>query len=406
MRKSGYWKIKQTTMNKKFRILIISLLFPFFLKAQYEDMKSWELSGYITNMQSVITNDINGLWTTDNLFHNRLNFIWYAKDWLTFDLQMRNRFMYGDQIKHNTPQTGYVKGLNNDNGIVDLTWNALAEQSFVLNLMLDRAYISINKGKWSISAGRQRINWAQTFAWNPNDLFNVYSFFDFDYPEKPGSDAVRIQRYTGMTSNVQVVAKIDHDKKVTAAAKWQFNKWNYDIQFLGGVLREDDYVAGAGWSGNFFGASFRGEMSYFYPIDDTDRDGLFMVATGFDYTFNNSLMLQTEFLYSQLPDDMNINNFQDFYSGPLTVKNLSFTKYNFFGGASYPITPLINTAVNAMYFPKIKGYAFVPNISYSLTQNMEMSTYMQVFSGEFPDSNGVTAQQKFIMLFLRLKANF
>ena len=34
-------------------------------------------------------------------------------------------------------------------------------------------------------------------VWNPNDLFNAFSFVDFDYEERPGSDALRIQKYTG-----------------------------------------------------------------------------------------------------------------------------------------------------------------------------------------------------------------
>ena len=45
--------------------------------------------------------------------------------------------------------------------------------------------------------GRQRINWGVNLAWNPNDLFNAYSLIDFDYQERPGSDAIRFQYYMG-----------------------------------------------------------------------------------------------------------------------------------------------------------------------------------------------------------------
>lgn len=39
-------------------------------------------------------------------------------------------------------------------------------------------------------------------AWNPNDWFNTYNYFDFDYEERPGTDAIRVRVYfkDGMSS--------------------------------------------------------------------------------------------------------------------------------------------------------------------------------------------------------------
>ena len=45
---------------------------------------------------------------------------------------------------------------------------------------------SISTEGFIATAGRQRINWGQTFVWNVNDVFNAYSYFDFDYKERPG----------------------------------------------------------------------------------------------------------------------------------------------------------------------------------------------------------------------------
>ena len=391
----------------KIKILFFLILFPLILSAQYSQLKKYELNGYITNMQMVMFEKIDGMWTTDNLFHNRLNFKWYPVEWLTASVQMRNRLMYGDKVRGDNLEIGYVSGLENDNGLLDMTWNLFHKKSFVLNSTIDRAWIAFEKNQWNIKLGRQRINWGQTFVWNPNDLFNVYSFFDFDYAEKPGSDAIRIQRYTGTTSSVEAVIKTNRDKKVTTAGLFRFNKWNYDIQFLAGLLQEQDYVIGTGWSGDLKGASFRGEMSYFQPKENfSDTTGQFIISTGLDYTFGNSLMLQAEFLYCQIPKGTNINNFEEFYARPLTVKNLSFTQYNTFIGATYPLTPLLNTSFNAMWFPKIDGFAIIPNLSYSLKDNLDLSFFMQFFSGKFPNQNGIVKKQKFSLCFLRLKGNF
>ena len=94
--------------------------------------------------------------------------------------------------------------IGSDQGFVDLSWNILNEQSFFLNTTIDRLWVDLNYGKFQARIGRQRINWGQTLVWNPNDIFNAYSFFDFDYIERPGSDAVRLQYYPGSSSALKL----------------------------------------------------------------------------------------------------------------------------------------------------------------------------------------------------------
>ena len=129
--------------------------------------------------------------------------------------------------------------------------------------------------------------------------FNSYSYFDVDYPERPGSDAIRLQYYTGMASNVEVAIKIDAYDKVTAAGYYRFNTLGYDVQLIGGVLSEEDLVLGTGWSGNIINTSFRGELSYFKDLETfADTTGNIMLSVGSDYTFASSLWIQGEVLYS------------------------------------------------------------------------------------------------------------
>ncbi len=72
-----------------------------------------------------------------------------------------------------------------DDGLVDMSWNIVEKQSFLLNTTIDRLWFDLHFNKFQVTVGRQRINWGQTFVWNPNDIFNAYSFFDFDYVERP-----------------------------------------------------------------------------------------------------------------------------------------------------------------------------------------------------------------------------
>lgn len=356
-------------------------------------------------MQSVMFEDINEDWVSDNLFHNRVNVFWYPKSNLTATIQFRNRFMYGQTLQL---MPDYAKSIDNENNFLDLSMNIFNEKSFFLNTAIDRFNLQYTLEKFVITIGRQRINWGQTFIWNPNDIFNVQNFFDFDYIEKPGSDAVRIQYYPNYSSSIEIAAKLDHQNKLTLATYYKFNKFGYDFQLLGGVLSEEDLVAGLGWAGDIRGAGFSGESSYFHPIKNfKDTSGIMYTSISMDYTFSNSLYFQTEILYSILPENFSVNNFLEFYSGPLTVKKLSFSKWNFSGQLSYPITPLCNISMSGMYFPDLKGYYAGPGLSYSLKENTELSIIGQIFSGDFPDIGSEEPNRTNLTFgFLRYKFNF
>ena len=381
-------------------VSIFLIMLPVTSAGQDTIPKRLSLNGYVTNMQSFMFQSLNDNWTIDNLIHNRLNFKWNNKsDNFKAALELRNRLIIGESA---STIPGYAKMIDTDNGFVKLSDNLLNGNSYVLNSKIDRAYIDYTKDKFQVTIGRQRINWGQCFTWNPNDLFNTYSFFDFDYVEKPGSDAIRLQYYTSNTSTLEFAIKEDNNHNVTSAFLYRFDKWNYDIQFLGGILNEQDYVIGTGWSGNIKGASFRGEISYFQPKHNfADTTGILVVSLGTDYTFKNSFMLQFEVLYNQNKGS-GVTNFVDFYNESLSAKNLSFTTVTFMLQGSYPITPLFNVSLAGMYFPKLNGIFLGPSFTWSLTNNLDFSLFVQSFAGQLV--KGQT--EHFNFGFLRLKWNF
>jgi hypothetical protein len=389
-------------MIKVSQILILFFI-PFMMKAQ----DKFELNGYLSDMQTIIFRDFEKEWTIDNLIHNRMNFFWYPMDNLTGTVQFRNRFMYGDNFRMNP---GYASSFNKDNGYIDATENIIDGSMYALNTSVDRFWFQYTLGSFEVKAGRQRINWGHTFVWNPNDIFNAYSFFDIDYPERPGSDALRLTYYTGMTSSIEAAMKMNHKEEITAAALWRFNQWNYDFQLMAGIVNEQDYVAGGGWSGYIKGLSIRGEGSYFRPMENfEDTTGTVSVSISADYTFSNSLYLQAEALYDEQPGKGGISSFNDFYGLSLSAKNLSFTEFNYFAQASYPINPLLNGGLAVIYYPEFKGYYIGPNISYSLRDDMDLSFYLQSFSGEFKQQVMNTTIKKridFNLAFIRFKWSF
>lgn len=351
-------------------------------------------------MQTEIFQELKGKWTSANLIHNRLNCKWLISPAFTASLELRNRFLSGSMLKD---FPGYNKAFETDNGLLDLSENIFDKKSFLLNSSIDRAWIQYTSDRIQFTAGRQRINWGQTFVWNPNDIFNSYSYFDFDYEEKPGSDAVRMQYYAGPSSVFEIAAKYDKQRKATIAGLYRFNKWKYDIQFLGGIAEQNDFVIGTGWSGQLFDGGFRGEVTFFYPEKNfNDTTGIIIASAGYDYTFKNSMFLQLEALYNGNKNSSNILSPGQFSMSNVNPKNLFLSDCSFFGALSYPVTPLINASLSAITNPKNKMFFAIPSLSLSLKENLELSFTAQLM--RYYENNSDMQDLNFI--YARLKYSF
>jgi len=390
-------------MTRKFRTLL--LVFSLFSGAMVGQDKV-ALSGYLSNMTTVYRIPDHWLW--ENNLHNRLNLDLYPTDWLSASVQIRNRFIAGNTIRI---LPGYAESIGGDQGWMDMSWASVGElgdsAGYVLSSMVDRLWMQFTFGNLEIKAGRQRINWGQTFVWNPNDIFNAYSYFDVDYPERPGSDALRVSYYTGNASTIELAAKVDSADRITAAGYFRFNTLGFDIQLLGGIYQEEDLILGTGWSGNLGPTAFRGELSYFRDLDQfKDTTGYLMSSLGFDYTFSNSLMIQVEGLYSAFAKELDVNSFLQFYSGNLDVKNLGFTPWSFFANISYPLTPLLNGSFATIWYPEWKGAYLGPSLDLSLNNNFDLSLILQYFTAEFEDPSGAKNRERNTFGFFRFKWSF
>lgn len=384
-------------MLKK-KLSIILLILAGFVKANSQEVqKKVELNGYLTTMQSVMFDSLSGEFVNENLLHNRLNFKGYLNDHLTIAAELRNRLFTGDMVRLGTLYSGMIGA---DQGWVDMSWNILEKKSFLLNTTVDRLWFDVHYDKFQVTLGRQRINWGQTFVWNPNDIFNAYSFFDFDYVERPGSDAVRLQFFPSFSSAAEVAVKVDNENDITAAGLFRFNKWGYDIQFLAGYVNSEDIVIGTGWSGSIGSVSFRGEASWFNPYEDwLGTAGNILVTAGLDKAFKDNSMAQVQLMYCNAP--VELNNFTSFYSGNLSAKELAFSRFSAFGQFTWATTPLLNMGISAMWLPDIKGWFAGPSVDYSLADNLGFSLIWQHFysimSGERTRIN---------LVFLRIKYSF
>ncbi len=379
--------------------ILFSLLISFSASCLFSQEKAplVELTGYVTSMQSVMFDSLSGPFMNENLIHNRLNFKGYINDNITIGAGVRNRLFTGDMVRLGSY---YSSLIGSDPGKVDMSWNVIDKQSFLLNTTIDRLWLDFNFNKVQLTIGRQRINWGQTFVWNPNDLFNAYSFFDFDYAERPGSDAVRLQYFTSSSSAAELAVKVDSDNDITAAGLWRFNKWGYDIQFLAGFSDGSEIALGTGWSGAIGQVSFRGEASWFDPWEDFPGDeSTVLVTTGFDRVFKDNSIAQVQLMYCNRP--VGLNDFNRLYTGNLSARDLAFSEFSAFGQFTWAASPLLNLTLSAMWLPDLDGYFAGPSADYSLAENLDFSLIWQHF-------NAVMGGEKsrINLGFLRIKYSF
>lgn len=380
--------------------LLLLLLTVSLAAQEEEEPRNWTLTGYVKNLQTgLFFNDVPpDTYVQDNLIHNRLNFRWYPHQNWRLRADLRTRIFYGDLVRM-TPNYGeQVDDVNNDY----FDWSAILfeGQSWVGHTMLDRLYLEYAKDDWEIRLGRQRVNWGISTVWNPNDIFNAFAFTDFDYEERPGSDVLRVKRYLGFASSVELVGRIaDRFDETILAGLWRFNTGGYDFQVLAGYVQEQ-WAFGGGWAGSIKNAGFKGEWTFFLP-GNTDNDLSFAGTIGLDYAFEQGLYLNLGYLYNS--NGTTSGGILTLFDFELSAQNLYPYRHAIFAQASYPLTPLFSAGAAVIYSPVEVHALFVnPTFTYSMATNWDLDLIGQIVFDQEPGGYRSPLQAA----FLRVKYSF
>ncbi len=382
----------------RFTLLLILFLSSLQLFAQDEEKKVL-LNGYLKDMAIVDFSPEDSAFFT-NLVHNRLNFKWYpSSEWSAY-VELRTRWYAGDYVG---VIPNFEGQLDDTEDFFDLSWVVASNDNNVLHTMVDRAFVEYAPEGWNFRLGRQRINWGVSLAWNPNDVFNAYSYVDFDYEERPGSDAFRIQHFLGFASSIEFATNVaDSLGSWVSAVKYATNKNNYDVQAIAGIAKKDITLGGA-WAGNIKGAGFKGETTLFIPISDNPQPTALVGTISMDYNFKSSLYLNLSYLYnSNGVTDAGAGGFVDFYFGQLTARNLSPYRHSFLFLSTYQFHPLIFGSLSVMPFPGNKAMFLSPGLTVSVLSNFDLDLIGQLFYGEFQGD----FQSLSNVLFVRAKWSF
>ncbi|GAB4411537.1 MAG: hypothetical protein OHK0039_16760 [Bacteroidia bacterium] len=391
------------------------------------DSSRWQVNGYVKYLNSTSFTQLPaqslGSPLATNLVHHRLNLAYTPAPGWTLALGLRNRLFFADG-QQAVLGSSYAQQIDQYAGLLDMSVRWAENDYTVLHSLVDRAYIDYSRGQWAVRAGRQRINWGVNLVWNPNDLFNALNFFDFDYEERPGNDAIRIQYYPGILSRLDIaVAPGRYDSTTVAAALYRFNTRGYDIQVLSGYY-QGDWAAGGGWEGNIGNAGFKGEATYFYTPDAAPGLATHSLSAtvSADYLFGNGLYLSGGVLYNSNGDTAATTASQGLLGnslagGALSAKNLFPAEWSLVANVSGSLTPLMALSGAVIYAPQLavtpvpdslQGVvpvvttrhftALVPTWTYSVREDWDIDLVGQLYFAEIDGSYKHLVSSVFVRL--------
>lgn len=331
--------------------------------------KEWDCSGYLKDLVWLRFDKDFQTAAATNLIHNRINLKWKPSEKIEGRLEVRNRFYWGDDVRR-TPE--FKTQLRNANEAFNLSAIWMENKSSILHSNIERLWLEYHNEKWNVRAGRQRINWGIANTWNPLDIFNSYSFLDFDYEERPGSDAVQLQYQSGASSNFELAIAQTHEHRITAI-KYATNYKTYDLQAIAGVY-QNIFTAGVGWAGSISDIGFKGEAAFY--ANQKDSASRLAVTIEGDYVFKNGWYLSSSFLYNErglqgpLVSEANVV----FQASP---RNLMPAKWNWLIHFSKEYNPRLSGSFDIVYSPLVNMVILFPSMKYNILPNLDMDFFWQ-----------------------------
>ncbi|MCW8824255.1 MAG: hypothetical protein OQK63_09205 [Ignavibacteriaceae bacterium] len=396
--------------HKKVRIFLLLIFFP--LTQTSAQLSQFDYNGYAKYLFSSskyprIEDNLD-----DHLIHLRLNTKWYATQNITAALELRFRAFYGESVEK-IPH--YKELIQTPHDFVDLDAFLWESDKSLGYLEVDRLWLDYYQENLQVTLGRQRIAWGTCWVWNPTDLFNPLNVLDFDYEERPATDAIRVQYYTGPVTKLDVAYKPAKDpNNQILSGLWSLNKWNYDFNMIAG-MRFKRWLAGLSWAGDILDAGFRGEVLVSQAPNQLDTNSVYQqigekslsswnkpivsAALSGDYTFQNTFYIHTEILYNNIGKTSNTFLFQP-EANKLGL--LSAARWEIYQEFAYDITPLLRGSLFGIFNLNDKSFVIVPSISYSVITNLDIFLICMFFEG-----NPLTEYGEYgTSFFARIKFSF
>jgi hypothetical protein len=225
-----------------------------------------------------------------------------------------------------------------------------------------------------ITLGRQRIAWGTGRFWSPLDILNPFDATRLEREERPGVDALLVDRRLGPLGKFNgVFAPATERSRAAIAGYVHGNAYGTDYSLLLGNFRGERLV-GADFSGRLGGVGIRGEATASRP--DTGR--FIRALLGADYGFGNTFTVTGE-LYFNGEGESQPSRYD--FPGLFEGRIRSVARHYGAIAVSYQMSPLLKAVAYSILNVDDRSRAIWPVLEYSAATNFDLSGGIQMFSG-------------------------
>ncbi len=269
------------------------------------------------------------------------------------------------------------------------------------SIALDNAYLRLSWPFADITVGKQQISYGSGYAWNPTDIFNLKDQLDPTY-EQSGHNSVRLD--LPISRSLRLMALYlpgENWKKTTMMGRIKAAVGRYDISITSlstvwtasefyKVDPQDQYLMYNTFreGRDLFGFDILGQLvglgvwcEYAYSRLQYEEDFWEAIA-GVDYTFRNGLYILAEGYYnSDAPNSSEDYTLTD-WTRYLLGESKTIGQSQAYIYSQDPLTDLINIGGSVIGCINDESIAVVPQLTYSLFQDVELTALGNLFLGE------------------------
>lgn len=324
------------------------------------DRFSLGLKGYYKNLvfetkrqatDNPMTADLNRLRTEwdakyDNILHAKV--IWDNE--LIGGDYVNSEGFAGREIQRNAPY-GH------------LNYEIVHQNNFFYGQQFYRAYAELTPGPFTLTVGRQKIDWGAMHLFSPADLFSRVPIFDIEKDERVGATAANMNVPIGSSLRINPVYAFHPDfDRSRLGARVTKTLGHFDLSATGGRFLRDA-AAGLDFTGDLGKAGVRGEFIYDWAVIGAN---FAQFAVGADYGFENTFYVALEYFYNGQGRGVGANQIQTVHQ-------------NFIGlQMKYDLTPLWMAVMETIVDVNGGSFFLNPETKYSFFSWMDVSAGAQL----------------------------
>lgn len=293
--------------------------------------------------------------------------------------------------------------------VIELSWTGFEDDDNIsLQGRTDRALIKVSLGSTDLSLGRQAISFGHGMFFNPMDLVQPFSIATIDAEYKPGIDAIRIDQYFGMASQITGVVAYAG----ASAVEWEKEGlvgvlngnttigWT-DVSLFLGLVR-GDVVVGTGLATSVGPVGINGDITYTIP-EDSDEDHFIRTELGAMWRpFEDSTV--TGEVYYQSLGKTDTADYLEFASSDRFARRELWLMGQTYGSLSWmqQITSMTSGSLASIVNINDSSFMLMPSLSISVSDEVSLVAGGYMGIGEEPKATSAT---ELILLGIEPKLN-